>query len=146
MKKEKIRKGKNFIGVGCGALIVNNKNETLLMKRGKGSRNEEGVWSEPGGAVDFGEKIQDAIKREIKEELDIEVEICDFLAVIDHIILEENQHWVTTSYLAKIIKGEPKNLEPHKCSEIRWFSLDNPPASLNQPTKEAIDAYRKSKL
>ncbi len=63
--------GKDYIGVGCGALIINDKNQTLLIKRGNKSRNEAGFWGKPGGAVKFGEKVEDAVKREIKEELNI---------------------------------------------------------------------------
>jgi len=138
-----LKKGIDFIGVGCGALIVNDNNETLLMKRGGDSRNETGIWSQPGGGVDFGEKIEDAIKREVKEELGVTIELHDFLTVTDHIIPGENQHWVSVSYLGKIVSGKPAILEQEKCSEIKWFALNNLPENLTQPTKESVEAYKK---
>lgn len=138
-----LKKGIDFIGVGCGTLIVNENNETLLMKRGGDSKNETGVWSQPGGSVEFGKKIKDAIKREVKEEFGVTIELQNLLATTDHIISDENQHWVSTSYLGKIVSGEPKNLEPEKCLEIKWFSFDNLPENLTQPTKESVEVYKK---
>lgn len=135
--------GIDYIGVGCGALIVNDKKETLLLKRGAESRNQAGFWSKPGGTVEFGEKIEDAIKREIKEELGVEIELIEFLGFTNHIMKEENQHWLSISYLARITKGEPKNLEPEKHDEIRWFKFDNLPEKLAQTTSEIIEEYLK---
>lgn len=136
--------GIDYIGVGCGALIVNDKNETLLLKRGKKSRNQAGYWSKPGGTVEFGEKIEDAVRREIKEEFGVEIKLIKFLGFTNHIIKEEKQHWLSISYLAKIIKGEPKNMEPHKHDEIGWFSFDNLPEKLTQTTGEVIKEYLKA--
>ncbi len=136
--------GIDYIGVGCGALIINDKNETLLLKRGAKSRNQAGFWSKPGGTVEFGEKIEDAIKREIKEEFGVDIELIKFLGFTNHIIKEENQHWLSVSYLARIIKGEPKNMEPEKHDEIGWFSFDDLPDKLTQTTGELIEEYVKS--
>lgn len=135
--------GIDYIGLGCGALIINDKNETLLLKRGKNSRNQAGYWSKPGGTVEFGEKIEDAIKREIKEEFGVEIELIKFLGFTDHIMKEENQHWLSISYLAKIIKGEPQNLEPEKHDEIRWFNLNDLPEKMTQTTSEVVEEYLK---
>jgi ADP-ribose pyrophosphatase len=136
--------GIDYIGIGCGALIINNNNETLLMKRGSKSKNEIGYWSKPGGAVEFGEKVEDAIKREIKEELDIEIELIKFLDFTDHIINSENQHWIAINFLAKIINGEPKIMEPNKHSEIKWFNLNDLPENITQTTIEPIQKYLNS--
>lgn len=136
--------GVDYIGVGCGALIINDKNETLLLKRGVKSRNQAGYWSKPGGTVEFGEKIEDAIRREIKEEFGVDIELIKFLGFTDHIIKEENQHWLSISYLAKIIKGEPKNLEPDKHDDFGWFSFDKLPKKLTQTTGELIEEYLKT--
>jgi len=139
-----MKSGVDYIGVGCGALILNDKNETLLVKRGVNSKNEAGVWSKPGGAVEFGEKVEDAVKREIKEELGVDIELTKFLGFTNHIIKSENQHWVTFNYLAKITEGEPKIMEPEKIAEIKWFDLKNPPENLSQTTSEPIKDYLES--
>lgn len=136
--------GIDYIGVGCGALIINDKNETLLLKRGKNSRNQAGYWSKPGGTVEFGEKIEDAIRREIKEEFGVEIKLISLLGFTNHIMKEEKQHWLSISYLAKITKGEPKNMEPNKHDSIRWFRFDDLPEKMTETTDEIIRDYLKS--
>jgi len=140
--------GADYIGVGCGALIINDKNETLLAKRGLKSKNEVGVWSKPGGAVEFGEKVEDAVIREIKEELDVDIELVRLLGFTNHIIKEEGQHWVTFNYLARIIGGGPRIMEPEKISEIKWFNVNNLPDNTTQNTIESVQSYlyEKTKL
>jgi len=133
--------GLDYIGVGCGALIVNDKNETLLLKRTLKARNSAGFWAEPGGGVEVGEKVEDALKREIKEELGVEIKIIKFLGFTEGIV--DNQHWISLNYLAKIVSGEINNLEPEKHAEVKWFSLDGLPEKLVQNTIDAINEYLK---
>lgn len=136
-----MKPGKDYIGVGCGALIVNSKNETLLIKRTSKSQNEAGFWSKPGGTVEFNEKVEDAIKREIKEELGVNIELTKPLGFTNHILNSENQHWVAIHYLAKIINGEPHIMEPDKIEEIKWFNFDHLPNNLTQTTRDPIRDY-----
>lgn len=135
------REGKDFIGVGGGVLIVDEQDRILLMKRGEGARNEVGSWSKPGGTVDYGEKVAQALQREIKEELNIDIIMVGYLPHVDHIIASENQHWVAFNYIAKIVGGELKNMEPHKCDEIAWFTTEDLPHNLTLTTKEPVANY-----
>jgi mutator protein MutT len=116
--------GKRVIGVGVGALIFNDKKEMLLALRGEKAKNERGTWEIPGGAVEFGETLQEGLKREIMEELGIEIQPQEILHVCDHLLPEEGQHWVSPTYICTIISGEPKIKEPEKCAQIGWFSLE----------------------
>lgn len=117
-------KGIDYIGVGVGAMIFNTHGKVFLTKRGEMVRNEKGCWEFPGGAVHFGEKCVDAIIREVKEENDFLIEIHSLLEVVDHIIEEEKQHWVSPSYIAHYVSGEPKIMELDKCSALEWMPLD----------------------
>jgi len=119
-----MKKGVDFIGVGSGALIFNKEGKVFLSKRGDASRNEIGKWDFPGGSVKFGEKCEDAVKREIKEEFNMDIEVVELLEVIDHILLQENQHWVSPSYIARYVSGNPEIMEPGKISEIKWVSIN----------------------
>lgn len=140
MKKE-FKAGKDYIGVGGGVLILNENNETLLLRRGKNSKNEVGFWQKPGGAVDWGEKLIQTMKREVKEEIDVNVEIWGYLPHSDHIIKKDRQHWVAFNYLANIKSGTPKIMEPEKHDEMGWFNLKNLPRKVNQTTRESIKNY-----
>lgn len=133
--------GKDYIGVGVGAFILNEKKELLLQKRAVPAEKDH--WCIPGGRLEMFELLEHAVIREAKEELGVEIEVIRLMGVCDHIILEENAHWVAMSYLCKIRSGEPKIMEPDKASDLQWFPLDNLPDHLTITTKKALADYRK---
>lgn len=140
-----MEQGVNFIGISVGAMIFNDKKELFLAKRSQNCKNEKGCWEIPGGGVNFGEKLIDAVKREIKEEFDVEIEIIEQFPAADHIIPNENQHWVPTTFLAKLKSdNKPHIMEPGKCDEIGWFSLKNLPSPLSIITKIDLEYYLKN--
>ncbi|HSX16685.1 MAG TPA: NUDIX domain-containing protein [Patescibacteria group bacterium] len=138
-----MKNGKDFIGVGVGVMIFNDKGELLLTKRGQGAKNERGCWEVPGGGVEFGETLAQAAVREAKEEMGIDVTVVQQLFSIDHLIPAEGQHWVATPFLVKIKKGQvPQILEPEKCDGLGWFATDNLPSPLSITTKLNLKVYR----
>jgi ADP-ribose pyrophosphatase len=141
-----MKPGIDYVGVGCGCVIINDKNEVLLVKRSNQSKMEPGLWSRPGGTVEFGETVEEALKREIKEELDIEIEILSFLEHTNNIMVEDGikKHWLAMGFLARIKSGELKNMEPHKHDDVRWFPLNNLPEELTVYTKNAMDIINKT--
>jgi ADP-ribose pyrophosphatase YjhB (NUDIX family) len=137
--------GKDYIGVGCGAFILNENNELLLHKRSKSP--EIGYWSIPGGKVEMFEKFEDAVKREIKEETDLDIEIIRLNGICDHIVDiegEDKVHWITPSYVCRVAGGIAKIMEPTKHSEMGWFSLSNLPDKLTIPTKKAVADFNRN--
>ncbi len=138
-----MKKGIDYVGVSVGVMILNSKGEVFLTKRGKKAKNERGCWENPGGGVEFGETLEKAVKREIKEEHGIEIELLEQFPTQDHIIPKEKQHWIATTFLAKIKKGKPKILEPDKCDAIGWFPLNKLPKPLSLITKLDLKHYRK---
>jgi len=85
------------------------------------------------------------LKREIREEIGVDIDILECLGYTDHII--EGQHWVAIHHLAKIRDGqEPKNMEPNKHEDMRWFPPDKLPKKLTQTTKEPVDIYLKKMI
>jgi mutator protein MutT len=137
-----MQRGVDYIGVGVGAIIVDEAGRVFLAKRGPKAKNERGLWEFPGGSVEFGEMLRDALAREIREEYGITIEVGDLLTVTDHILPDENQHWVSPSYICRIREGQPAILEPDKCSDIGWFTLDNMPGDLTQVTRHDLELYR----
>lgn len=134
-----MEKGIDYIGVGIGAVIINEQGQIFLAKRGEEARNEKGKWECPGGAMDFGESFEETITREMKEEFGIEIEVGDPLEPYNDIIKEEKQHWVAIAFLCKIKSGIPKILEPDKCDAIGWFSLeDSHRMPLSHATQERL--------
>lgn len=134
-------KGKDYIGVGVGAVILNEKNEILLLLRKRNA--EANHWSIPGGSVEFNETIEDAIKREVQEEISVKINIVKLLGVTNHIIENEGLHWLAPTFLTKIIEGEPLNAEPQKHSELKWFPINNLPKNITITTKKALEFLNK---
>ena len=137
-----MKRGIDYIGVGVGAMIFNAAGAVFLSQRGPLAKNERGTWEFPGGGVEFGERLQDAIKREILEEYDMVIALTALLAVDDHILPDEGQHWVSPTYLAKHISGDHRIMEPGKCTAIGWFTLDNLPAPLSAITQMNVASYQ----
>lgn len=137
-----MRRGIDYIGVGVGAIIVDTAGRVFLAQRGPKAKNERGLWEFPGGSVEFGETLRDALAREIHEEYGVAIAVGDLLTVTDHILPDENQHWVSPSYICRIVAGEPVILEPEKCTAIGWFALDEIPAALTQVTQHDLELYR----
>ena len=119
-----MERGKDYIGVGVGAAIINPDRKVLMAQRGIEAKNERFRWELPGGAVEMWETSKRAVIREITEELGIKIEVISMIGFWDHIILDEGQHWVSSTHLCRVVSGEPKILEPHKCAAIGWFTLD----------------------
>lgn len=138
-----MKPGIDYIGVSAGTMILNEKGEVLLAKRSQNAKNERGCWENPGGKVSFGEKLEEAARREIREELGIEVDIIKQFLAADHLIPEEKQHWVATTFIAKVREGfTPKIMEPEKCDEIGWFPIDNLPQPISIITRIDLQRYK----
>lgn len=136
-------RGFDYIGVGVGALIVDGQGRLFLARRGPMAKNERGLWEFPGGAVERGERLADALRREIREEYGIEIDVGELLDVVDHILPQEGQHWVSPAYLCRIVSGTPAILEPGKCAEIGWFAPPDVPRDLTVISRENLENYIK---
>jgi mutator protein MutT len=136
-----VQRGIDYIGVGVGAIIVDNQGRIFLARRGSKAKNERGLWEFPGGSVEFGETMAAALQREMREEFGVEIVVDQLLDVVDHILKEEGQHWVSPTFLCAIASGEPHILEPEKCAEIGWFHPDDVPQELTQISCENLSHY-----
>lgn len=96
------------VAVGVAAVIWNDRREVLLIRRMKEPR--KGQWSLPGGKVEFGESLHLALKREIREETGLEIEIMGLIDVAETIDDEaagaKGFHFVLIDYAARVISGE----------------------------------------
>lgn len=139
-----MKPGVDYIGVSVGALIFNPKGEIFLAKRSQHTKNERGCWEAPGGTVEFGETLEHAIKREIKEEHGVDIQLTTQLPSQNHLLSQEKQHWVSSSFICKIKSGQtPTIKEPRKCDAIGWFSLKKLPKPLSIITKLDLTAYKR---
>ena len=136
------RRGIDYIGVGVGAVLVDSEGRLFLARRGPEAKNERGLWEFPGGAVEFGERLAEALQREMREEFGIEIAVGDLLDVVDHVLPAEGQHWVSPTFICTIVSGVPAIREPGKCAAIGWFLPEDLPSDLTQITRENLAHYR----
>lgn len=128
--------------------IFNNKEEVLLGKR----LAKEGfeTWGFPGGRMQVGEKIRECAKRELREELgtDIEVEITDQILGIRENNIPPNFVPHLTVILKGLVKrGEPRIMEPNKCSEWKFFNVrDLNDYPLFSGIKEILENFSKGSV
>ena len=136
-----LKRGIDYIGVGVGAIIVNPAGFVFLARRGPKAKNERGLWEFPGGSVEFGETLTQSLQREMVEEYGIQVSVGELVDVVDHILPDERQHWVSPTFVCQIISGEPHIREPEKCTEIGWFDAMEVPDELTQITRLNLEHY-----
>lgn len=139
-----MKRGKDYIGVAVGTAIFNTEGKLFITKRGQAASNDRGKWEIPGGGIEFGETREAAAKREIKEENDIDIEVLEELHTTDHLLPQEGQHWVTTTFICRHVGGEPKRMEPEKCEAVGWFTLDEAEKlDLSAITKHDLEVMKK---
>lgn len=138
-----MKRGVDYIGVSVGAMVFNDAGELFLARRGQQATNERGCWEVPGGGVEFGEGLAAAVRRELWEEFAVTIEIVEQFPAADHLLPDERQHWVATTFLARLQPGQsPRIVEPHKCDAIGWFPLDQLPCPLSRITQLDLAHWR----
>jgi 8-oxo-dGTP diphosphatase len=134
---------------GVGILII--KNDKVLM----GKRNDnpekadsvlhgEGLWTCPGGKLDFGNKISDMARKEVLEETGIKANELKLISVTNEIV--KDAHFVTIGFLCKDFENEPKVMEPDEITEWKWFSFNELPANIYPPSEKLINNYLEDKI
>ena len=113
--------------VAVGAFIVKD-GQVLLVQRGHEPR--KGLWTVPGGVVELGESLHDAIRREVQEETGLEIEVGDVVTVVDRITPGESgpqYHYVIIDYAARWLAGDAQALTD--VDAVRWVApgeIDDP--------------------
>lgn len=136
MKKDRIK-----IKACVGVMIF--KDGKILLGKRKGSHGA-GEYAIPGGHLEFEESFEECIKREVKEETDLEIKNIKFLSLAN-IFRHENRQDMLASFRTDWADEEAKLMEPEKCEGWNWYDLNNLPSPLFYPTEIAIDSYKTGK-
>lgn len=108
--------------VGVGAIILD-RDQILLEKR-KNSPGK-GKWSVPGGLVDLGEIVEEAVIREVKEETGLDVYNPQLIDVVSYISFGEKDrvlyHYIIIDYFVTSKGGKPKAASD--ADEVKWVSF-----------------------
>ena len=104
-----------------GAIIKDGK--ILLIER----KNEpfKGKWALPGGFVEYGEKVEDAVVREVNEETGLDTKIIDIVGVYSDPSRDPRGHVVTVVYLLDILDGKIKGSDD--AADAKFFDMKDLP-------------------
>lgn len=111
--------------VGVAAAVFDAWGNVLLVQRARPPR--AGQWGLPGGLIDLGERLTDAVRREVREECQIEIEVGDFVAVFEPIYRDAESkieyHYVVIDYWARHVQGIATAGDD--AASVAWVSLDD---------------------
>ncbi len=106
--------------IGVGALIFQ-RGRILMAQRGK--EPMKGSWSLPGGLVEVGESLGDAVRREVREETGLEVRPSGILEVFERIMRDAagapEYHYVLIDYICRVTGGSLRAGDD--VSDVEWF-------------------------
>ena len=129
---------------GVAAVVLSDESVLLAKRMNEPSK---GRWGLPGGVVELGERVEDALAREVEEETGVVVHPTRLLAVFDTVVRAEDDrirfHYVLFEYLCEVFGGELK--ASSDASDARWVPFEDLTAlDLSPGTRRFIERVRSS--
>lgn len=126
--------------VRVAAAVIRNDNRVFATQRGYGEFKDG--WEFPGGKIEEGETPEEALKREIEEELDTEIQVNDLLDIIEYDY--PNFHLSMKCYWCTVISGDltlkeaedAKWLTKETMDSVNWLPADK---EIIEQIKESLD-------
>lgn len=95
--------------------------EIFMAQRSQVKKFYPGVFELPGGHIDYGEDIRTGLKREIREELGVDVELGEPFSAFTYLNDIKGSHTVEIAFFARFAEGAEWHLHPDDHSDARWF-------------------------
>lgn len=127
----------------AAVFLVLEKDGEILLQRRYNTGYRDGQYDLPAGHIEENETAQEALVREAKEETGIDIKIADLKVL--HVL---HNHSDSAGYIDIFLTtekwdGEPSNMEPHKCDDMRWFSKDSLPEVMTPHVRSALEHIKK---
>lgn len=103
------------------AVVVVRGDSILLVRHQKGAAS---YWLLPGGGVDFGEPLAEALRREVREETCLDVRVGDLILASDSIAPDGSRHVVNLCFKAEVAGGELGQGSDERVVEARYVSVE----------------------
>jgi len=122
------------------SFIVSDRQQLLIVKRRDDIKHKPGVWEIQGGRLETGENPFLGLKREVKEEVNLEVEIQNPLK-IHHFIRGDGQKITMIVFLCRPITEDVKISSEH--TDYQWIDINRAKSILTEDFHEEVDLYQK---
>ena len=116
------------------------KDGKILLAKRKGSHGE-GEYAFPGGHLEYMESFEECARRELAEEVGIEIQNVKFL-FLANVRKYSPKHYCHIGLTAEWKSGEPRVLEPDKSEMWQWFSLDELPNPMFFMCQLSVESYK----
>ncbi len=139
-------------GIGIGVIIINDKNEVLLLLRNSEAKladsdmHLEGTYTLPSGKVMLDETLVNAAIRKVKDETNLDILKSDLklISVADDV--NNYAHYVTIGFIISKYEGNFKLKNGKEFTNFGWFNLNNLPDNLCEPSKKIIENYLNNEI
>ncbi len=131
------------LGLAEKSFIVNDKKELLLIKRQNDDAHSPGAWEIPGGRLELGEDPFEALKRETKEETNLDIEILNPFKV-HHFERDDGQMITMISFLCKPKSNSVALSEEH--TDYKWIELEKADSEIHEGFKKEVEVFKKNFL
>ena len=110
-KKTQLKKGEDYVGVTVVYFCHDGKGNLLLNKRSEQARDEHGMWDPGGGGLEFGDTVEDTVRKEIKEEYCADVLGMEFLGFKDVHRTHDGRptHWIALVFKVLVDREKVAN-------------------------------------
>jgi 8-oxo-dGTP pyrophosphatase MutT (NUDIX family) len=128
--------------VAASYVILRRDNKVLLLKRFN-TGYKDGSYSLPSGHFEGAESAAAVAIREAREEVGIVIDPKDLtFAHIVHRVAEEGTYErVDFFFETDVWKGKVKNMEPHKCDELKWCAVNKLPENMTPEARQALEHF-----
>lgn len=139
-----MKKGVDFTGVTIVFACHDGQGNFLFSKRSAQCRDEHGTWDPGGGGLEFGDTVEETLRKEIKEEYCADVLSYEHLGYRDvhRVNHGVRTHWVALDFKVLVDRSKVQNGEPHKADELGWFTLDALPSPMHSQWKFFLSLYK----
>ena len=127
-----------------GAYVFNDEGEVLLVRSPKWRKGK--MWTVAGGHIEWGETIEEAVVREVKEELGIRVKYEGLLATLEGVFPEDFQdkrHFIYLQCKVRILPGEKIKVDGREIAEAKWWKVEEslrlPEGELHPKTRMVLE-------
>lgn len=131
--------------VGVSLLVVRqfDGRQHVLLGQRRGSHGV-GEWGTPGGHQEFGESYEETALSELEEECGDEINVTRprFLCLTNlREYVDQGKHYADVGMVAHWVSGDPRLMEPEKCTGWTWHPIDRLPTPLFAPVENLVIAY-----